>query len=247
MPRLQLQTATHPSLPELFHVPMHLETPSFVLRPYHSQDAPLMQDALCCSHTHLKPWLGDVPADPSLMDCVTKARLLRSRYIQRTDFTLAVLSPDEDRLLGEAGYHLRQGSVHVRQAELGVWIRAEEANRGLGTQVLRALLSWGFSHWPWERLIWGCHRRNLASVRLASKVGMRRESFPEQWWLSASQLQAHTRGPRKVKEGLKVSRALARFGARSLRDPIAWFSVLRPEWHAIDAASDYSSNKMARI
>jgi RimJ/RimL family protein N-acetyltransferase len=56
-----------------------------------------------------------------------------------------------------------------------MWIRADEAGRGLGTDVLRALLRWGFGEWPWKRLAWRCDARNVASIRVAEKAGMRRE------------------------------------------------------------------------
>jgi ribosomal-protein-alanine N-acetyltransferase len=56
-----------------------------------------------------------------------------------------------------------------------MWVRASEAGRGLGTQLLEAMLRWGFTAWPWLRLSWRCDPRNVASVRVAEKAGLRLE------------------------------------------------------------------------
>jgi len=66
-----------------------------------------------------------------------------------------------------------------------MWIRADAAGKGLGTAVLRALLTWGFTEWPWERLAWRCDGRNLASRRTAEKAGLTHEGVLRQHLLLA--------------------------------------------------------------
>ncbi|HUM37468.1 MAG TPA: GNAT family protein, partial [Anaerolineae bacterium] len=88
-------------------------------------------------------------------------------------------------LLGGSGFHLREGGLPQRAAEIGMWIRADAAGKGLGTAVLRALLTWGFTEWPWERLAWRCDGRNLASRRTAEKAGLTHEGVLRQHLLLA--------------------------------------------------------------
>ena len=88
---------------------------------------------------------------------------------------MGIWSPDESRLLGGCGYHLREGPLELRNAEIGMWIRGDVAGHGLGTAALCALLRWGFSAWPWLRLSWRCSSANRASQRVAEKAGMQRE------------------------------------------------------------------------
>ena len=38
-----------------------------------------------------------------------------------------------------------------------------------------ALLSWGFTEWPWLRLSWRCSSANVASQRTAERAGLQRE------------------------------------------------------------------------
>ena len=75
-------------------------------------------------------------------------------------------------MLGGSGFHLREGPLDSRRAEIGMWIRGSEAGTGLGTEALRGLLEWGFTEWPWRRLSWRCDTRNGASSRVAEKAGL---------------------------------------------------------------------------
>ena len=38
------------------------------------------------------------------------------------------------------------------------------------------MLQWGFSEWPWERLVWRCRDDNGAGQRVAEKPGLSREA-----------------------------------------------------------------------
>ncbi len=91
------------------------------------------------------------------------------------DFIIGIFSPDEKRLLGGTGFHLREGPVSTGCAEMGMYIRQSEAGRGLGARVLTSLIDWGFTDWPWLRLAWCCDQRNVASVRVAEKCRLRLE------------------------------------------------------------------------
>lgn len=102
-------------------------------------------------------------------------REFRGKWLLTTDFLIGIWTSDESRLLGGSGYHLREGPLELRNAEIGMWIRADAAGRGLGSAVLREIVGWGFSEWPWLRLSWRCSSANLASQRVAEKAGLRRE------------------------------------------------------------------------
>jgi ribosomal-protein-alanine N-acetyltransferase len=118
------------------------------------------------------PWAK--PHQP-IEDSEKLVRQFRARYLTSEDFVIGVFSPDEQRLLGGSGFHLREGPLSTSCAEIGMFIRQGEAGRGLGSRVLTSLLEWGFSEWPWLRLSWRCDQRNLASMRVAEKCGLQRE------------------------------------------------------------------------
>jgi RimJ/RimL family protein N-acetyltransferase len=120
------------------------------------------------------PW---AKPDYSVEDAEHFCRTSRARYLLAENFTLGIFPPDGRRLLGGCGYHLREGDLSTRNAEIGMWIRGDAAGQGLGTRVLVTLLRWGFDDWPWMRLSWRCDTRNLASARVAAKAGMQQEGL----------------------------------------------------------------------
>jgi RimJ/RimL family protein N-acetyltransferase len=104
------------------------------------------------------------------------ARRFYAHYLINQDFVLGIFAPGEQRLLGGTGYHLRGKSLDENTSKIGMWIRGDAAGQGLGTAVLRALLKWGFTKWPWQRIEWHCDADNTASARCAEKAGMKLEA-----------------------------------------------------------------------
>lgn len=160
-----------------FFAPERCESAALLLRGYLPGDGHALLAAKASSYEHLRPWMAWAAEKETLEENEALVRKFRADYLTNTDFTIGVWSPDESRLLGGTGFHIRGPSRTVADAvaEIGMWIAAEHAGRGLGTAVLRAMLAWGFTEWPWERLAWHCDARNVASRRVAEKAGMRLE------------------------------------------------------------------------
>ncbi len=152
--------------------PDRLDTPAFTVRSYEPGDGPLLSEAAVSSYEHLRTFMPWARPTYPVEEAERRCREWCGRYLQATDFVLGIFSPAGDRLLGGTGFHLRDQPLRRGSADIGMWIRADSAGRGLGTQVLLALLTWGFSAWPWVRLTWHCDTRNLASARTAYKAGM---------------------------------------------------------------------------
>ena len=160
-----------------FIAPERRAAGDFVLRAYAPGDGRLLSDAVNESYQHLAPWMPWATEEQSVEESEQIVRRFRARYLLSEDFVVGVFSPDEARLLGSTGFHLREGPIATLCAETGMFIRASEAGSGLGTRVLRAMLAWGFDAWPWLRISWWCDSRNVASARCAEKAGMLREGL----------------------------------------------------------------------
>ena len=165
---------------ESYIAPERWVTLDFVVRCYHPGDGVLLSDAVNASYEHLTTFMPWAKPYQSVEESEAIVRRFRGRYLLNEDFVLGIFSADERRLLGGSGFHLREGGLSQRSAEIGMWIRAEVAGKGLGTAVLKALLTWGFTEWPWERLAWRCDGRNLASRRTAEKAGLVHEGILRQ-------------------------------------------------------------------
>ena len=148
-----------------------------ILRCYRPGDGFMLADALNDSYEHLVrfiPWSRRVTSDD---EGEQRALDYRTRFLQDWDYNLAVVSPDDTRFLGNTDLRPeqseQQSGASLGSAEIGMWIRADAAHGGLGTHVLSSLLYWGFSAWPFERLVWKCDVDNRASMRVAKKCWMR--------------------------------------------------------------------------
>jgi RimJ/RimL family protein N-acetyltransferase len=182
--------------------PERFEADGFLLRSYLPGDGPLLAEATNSSYEHLRTFMPWAREDQSDAEAEQLARRFRGEWLRGENFVIALLAPDESEVWGGGGFHLREGGPETRNAEMGMWVRASMAGRGLGGRFLHALVAWGFTEWPWLRLSWRCDTRNKASIRVADKAGLKRE-------------------------GTLRSHLIAPDGQR--RDT-ACFSILRDEW-----------------
>jgi RimJ/RimL family protein N-acetyltransferase len=198
-----MTTATYASKEsKLFIPPERCVTEHLVIRSYMPGDGQLCSEALNASYDHLSPFMRWAQPFTSVSDAERIARAFRARYLLNEDYVLAILDRDETKWMGSSGFHLREGGLENRSAEIGMWIRKDASGRGLGTHLLCELIIWGFSKWPWERLSWRCNVRNNASRRTAEKAGMI--------------LEGRLRGKSRQPDGS--------------RDDELYFSALRSEW-----------------
>lgn len=153
-----------------FLAPLQLVVGDLVIRAYRPGDGPALQRSAVASYEHLRPWMPWAKAEQTVEESELFVRGAAGRYLLGEEFTLGIWRGDE--LAGGTGYHLRHGNISSGNAEVGMWISAAHAGSGLGTHVLRSLLGWGFTAWPWQRIVWRCDTRNLASARVAKKCGL---------------------------------------------------------------------------
>jgi len=152
--------------------PERLQTEDFVVRGWREDDGPALWEAIAGSREHLRhmPWTRHYDSE---RDATAYVRRSRARYLLKADFDLAIFDADESRVLGGTGFHLHDEPFEpAKQAEIGMWIRADRAHIGIGTAVLRRLITWGFEEWGFMRLSWHCNTNNRASRRCAEKAGM---------------------------------------------------------------------------
>ena len=149
----------------------------FTLRSYRPGDGNLLSEAVNDSYEHLAPWMPWAKPHQSDEESEKLVREFRARYLLAEDFVIGIFNTEQTRLLGGTGFHLREGPLSTKSAEIGMFIRQSEAGKGLGTAALKAMLDWGFDAWPWSRLRWVCDSQNLASVRAAEKAGMIKEGL----------------------------------------------------------------------
>jgi len=162
-----------------FLPPDQTRTDRLCIRRYHLGDGPELGRVAVDSYAHLRPWLQwPVPTQTD----ATSEGLVRGflgNWLLNRDFVLSIRSADGKRQIGGTGYHLHHGPLSDGVAEIGMWIASEYAGMGFGTHSLQTMVAWGFSEWPWRRMVWKCDARNTASRRVAEKAGFTLEGIAQ--------------------------------------------------------------------
>ena len=144
-----------------------LEAPGVALRPFRVSDAAAVADA-CRDPAILRfTFMEDDLTEAGAVEWINEATEWWSRGQPR----FAIVDPDDDRLLGQVG--LGVNSRHL-SAEGYYWVVPSERGRGVAFAALGLVADWGFSKGI-ERLFLLVHPENIASNRLAERMGFVRE------------------------------------------------------------------------
>lgn len=155
-----------------FNPPEKLVSDGFILRHFQRKDAELFVEAIESSYDHLKKYMAWARPTKSLEEAQEYCCRCHANYLLNKDFCLGIFNKEESKILGGTGFHLRSNPVSLGVAEIGIWIRANQAGKGLGTSVLKAMLPWGKGSWGWRRIEWRTVASNEGSIKVARNAGM---------------------------------------------------------------------------
>ena len=155
-----------------------METPlikdSLLLRPYGDEDAGALYEAARESIAEVSPWLSWCHKDYS----IEESRDFISSRVQAAQgdewYSFAIFEKDSGRFLGGVGLNFIN-RVH-QVGNLGYWVRTSAAGRGIATRAARLMAQFGFENVGLHRIEILTAVPNLASQRVAEKVGATREA-----------------------------------------------------------------------
>jgi RimJ/RimL family protein N-acetyltransferase len=146
---------------------MELRGDGVVLRPWRPEDAPAV--AAACRDPEIPRWIPWVPTPYTDEDARKYVRECLEAGDERRPF--AVADPETDELLGAIDMRVSP----IRNGHIGYWVVAAARGRGVCTSALRALSKWALDELELGRLELVTDPDNVASQRVAEKVGFRRE------------------------------------------------------------------------
>ena len=158
-----------------FSPPRSFTGDTLTIRTYEPSDAHALCDATNQSYEHLKRFMPWATRTQTVAETAALITTFEANYTACSDFVLGIWRNHDHAFLGGSGFHLREGPLEGKCAEIGMWIAAEHAGQGVGREALKTILQWGFTQWPWLRLAWRCNVENVASVRCAEHNGMSHE------------------------------------------------------------------------
>lgn len=143
------------------------------LRPFTTDDADELYEAVRESMRELQPWMPWCHTDYSIKETREWLSLRDDVLKNGTDYGFRIADALSDRMLGGAG--LNQINSLYRAANLGYWIRTSATGRGVATRAVRLLAQFGFEELNLIRIEIVAAVGNLASQRVAEKAGAMRE------------------------------------------------------------------------
>jgi RimJ/RimL family protein N-acetyltransferase len=153
---------------------MMLHDGDLVLRPWTEDDVEAMVAG--CNDPEVAYWIPTIPHPYTETDALA---FIRGEV--RDDHDALAIELD-GRVVGGIGMGV---NAHDYRARLGYWISASARGRGTCTRALRLLSSYALEDLQLQRIELITDPDNLASQRVAEKVGFRREGV----------LRAHLRHP----------------------------------------------------
>lgn len=144
------------------------------LRPYRVEDADDLYQAVRESIAELQPWMPWGHPDYSIEESRDWLALRDEARRDGTEYDFYISDAATGRFLGGVG--LNQIKQLHRAANLGYWIRTSAAGRGVATRAARLVARFGFEELNLIRIEIVAAVGNLASQRVAAKVGAVREA-----------------------------------------------------------------------
>ena len=178
MGTVKLQRMT--TLPER----LRLEDDGLVLRDWRDEDAAAL--APVCGEWNVCAFTS-VPWEWSEGEALAWIERQRRKRAAGTVLALAIEAGDDGRALGNVNLAGFDGDG--REAAVGYWLVPEAHGRGLATVAVSLLIDWGLRHLGLERVEFAILPENIASQRVAERVGAvplgireRSHEAEGRWW-----------------------------------------------------------------
>jgi RimJ/RimL family protein N-acetyltransferase len=154
---------------------VELRDGELVLRPWAKEDVSALVAA--CNDPEIPRWIPAIPSPYTEQDALA---FIRGEVRPELDYSLAITRGGV--VAGSIGMVVNSMEYRGR---IGYWVAATARGRGVCTRALRLLSRWALVELELQRLELITDPENVASQRVAEKVGFRREGV----------LRAHLRHP----------------------------------------------------
>lgn len=154
-------------------LPEEIHTERLVIRVARPGDGAMFNQAIAESVENLKEWLSWVTPVPSTDQSELSCRQAYARFLTNQDLMAFLILKSNGELVGGSGLHY--ANWEIRSFEVGYWGRTTYLGRGLISEGVEALTKFALVELRANRVYLTMDERNLASVRLAERVGFELE------------------------------------------------------------------------
>ncbi|WP_405145599.1 GNAT family N-acetyltransferase [Sphaerisporangium sp. NBC_01403] len=144
-----------PFLPRPHEIPPGVEHALFRIRPITVHDVVKDYDAVMANVDRLRrsfPLWGWPQDGMTIQDDLIDLAWHQKEALLRRSFNYAVMTPDESRLLGCV--YVDPPEKAGADADVSFWVRADQDESGLESEVERVVREWIAEAWPYESVRW---------------------------------------------------------------------------------------------
>ncbi len=152
-----------------------LETSRLILRPFHKEDASIVQQL--AGEREIADTTLNIPHPYEDGMAEQWIDTLGPGFAAKELATFAIILRDSDELIGAVGLKL---DLNFNKADLGYWIGKPHWNSGYATEAARTVLTFGFDDLGLNRIHAFHFARNPSSGRVMEKLGMTKEGTARQ-------------------------------------------------------------------
>lgn len=160
--------------PILLNFPESFESDRLIIRAPQAGDGQALNQAVCESLEHLKPWMPWAQHAPSPEESEEIVRRGRARWILREDLWLLLFRKSDGLYVGGSGLH--QINWNVPSFEIGYWVRKHLEGQGYIGEAVAAITRFAFETLDAGRVEIRCDTRNNRSAQVAQRAGYRLEA-----------------------------------------------------------------------
>ena len=165
-----------PVIPELLPLPLRLEGPRILLRPFGRGDGPGLFASISEDRAHLDAWLPWVGAHENVLDSEVYARKAHAWWILRDDLPMAI-ETGLDGIIGGTGLHRFDWAQ--RSFEIGYWLRKSAEGHGYVREAVMLLSALAFDRLDATRVQIHCRTANERSAAVPRRLGFGEERRTE--------------------------------------------------------------------
>jgi ribosomal-protein-serine acetyltransferase len=144
-----------------------------VVRPFEFSDAGSFLAAVKTSTAELGYWMPWCTPEYGLEDAQSWMRFCEAAWSERSEFPLGIFDGSSGEVIGGTG--INQINKTHRVGNIGYWVSTPFIGRGVATEAARRSAMLGFGELGFTRLEIVALTHNLASQRVAARVGAVRE------------------------------------------------------------------------
>ncbi len=141
------------------------------LRPWTDRD--VSEITAACRDPEIARWIDQIPQPYKDSDARAYVAMTKRGWKDSTISGFAITDAETGAVVGSIGIHWLDPGQAV--GEVGYWVKQEARGLGVATRALRLAARWAIASCGLERLQLRADVLNVASQRVAERVGFRRE------------------------------------------------------------------------